>query len=319
MEKKPVPEQSYKEREDWMAMTGMLKTYTKDDIRKPKVEEKKHIDSYNPATSSRELNPYWKGGGGGLPQTPESFRRSKPFLKPNSNDDLYSRSSSSKESFTEGDPKSKTSHSYGSYSHKSGGWRKKDDSKQNSRDDKRNDFRDETRGETRDSKRIELEDNSKRGLRNNRRNDSRETSPVLIDVEPTLNMSQPITSVRQEKKDTPYLSDEKMNKLAAKIVKAEIMGNMDLVNELKVKLEAAREYRKQNPGAGKEDEDDAVMLMSTNSMGNSRPLAKGSGGDPKSKGGKRKAETHASGERTKYFGNDDKYNLSQMVSSLNIY
>ncbi|KAI8432258.1 hypothetical protein MSG28_004697 [Choristoneura fumiferana] len=310
VEKKPAPEQSYTEREDWMAMTGMIKTYTKDDIRKPKVEEKKHIDSYNPATSSRELNPYWKEGGGGLPQTPESFRKSKPFLKPDSNNDLYSRSSSSKASYTEKEYKRKSSHSYGSYSHRSGGWRKRDDSKQDSRDDNRNDFRDECRGETRDSRGREFKDDIRKEPKINRRNHS--TSPVLMDVKSTPNMSQPVGAVRQEKKDTPYLSDEKMNKLAAKIVKAEIMGNMKLVNELKVKLEAAREYRKQNPGAGKEDEDDAVMLISTNSMGNSRPLVKGSGGDPKSKGGKRKAETHVSGERTKYFGNDDKYNLSQM-------
>lgn len=320
MEKKPALEQSNTEREDWMTMTGMLKTYTKDDLRKPKLEEKKHIDSYNPATSSRELNPYWKGGGGGLPQTPESFRKSKPFLKPDSSNDLYSRSSSSKESYTEKDYKSKSSHySYGSFIPKSGGWKKTDDSKKDSRDDSRNDISEKSERETRDDRRAVKDDRSK-GPRDIRINESRETSSlVLMDVESTPNTSHAVEAVRQKKKDTPYLSDEKMNKLAAKIVKAEIMGNTKLVDELKVKLEAAREYRKQNPDAGKEDEDDGVMLMSTNSMGNSRPLAKGSSGDPKSKGGKRKAETHASGERTKYFGNDDKYNLSQMVSFLNIY
>lgn len=115
-----------------------------------------------------------------------------------------------------------------------------------------------------------------------------------------------------------YLSDEKMNKLAAKIVKAEILGDTESVRKLKTKLEEAREYRKQNPdaGAGKEDEDDRVMLISTSRSGNSRPLTSGEKGDPRSKGGKRKAETHISGERTKYFGNDDKYNLKEMVSWL---
>lgn len=76
-----------------MSMTGMLKTYTKDDIR-PKREEKdkKHIDSYNPATCSRELNPYWKDGGTGLPQTSDNYKKSNPFVKPSDTDDYYSKS-----------------------------------------------------------------------------------------------------------------------------------------------------------------------------------------------------------------------------------
>ncbi|XP_063364998.1 CWF19-like protein 2 [Cydia amplana] len=340
VEKEPAPKQNTAEREDWMAMTGMMKTYTKDDIRKPKQEEKKHIDSYNPATSSRELNPYWKDGGGGVPQTPESFRKSRQFLKPESTGDLY-RSSSSKESYTDTDYKRKSNSYSSSYSHKSGGWRKEskryehreskeenrsssreesrrdstDDYRRDSRDDHRRDSRDDYRKESRDGHRkdsMDRRDDNRRDERENKR-DFRYQSPENRDIE-----SKPSTAInavelkQNSKKDELYLSDEKLNKLAAKIVKAEIMGNTTLVTELKAKLEASREYRKQNPDAGKEEEDDRVMLMSTNSMGNSRPLTKGSGGDPRSKGGKRKAETHASGERTKYFGNDDKYNLKQM-------
>ncbi|KAL4716144.1 hypothetical protein ACJJTC_013921 [Scirpophaga incertulas] len=109
-----------------------------------------------------------------------------------------------------------------------------------------------------------------------------------------------------------YMSDEKLNKLAAKVVKAEIMGDAILVAKLKAKLEAARAYRKQNPNAGKEDEDNRVILVATSSTGGSRPLHSSATGDPKSKGNKRKAETHNYGERAKYFSNDDKYNLSQM-------
>ncbi|XP_061718000.1 CWF19-like protein 2 homolog [Cydia pomonella] len=344
VEKQPAPNQSTGEREDWMAMTGMMKTYTKDDIRKPKQEEKKHIDSYNPATSSRELNPYWKDGGGGLPQTPESFRKSRQFLKPESTD-LYSRSSSSKESYTDTDYKRKSCSYSSSYSHKSGGWRKeskrdehrdsKEENRSSSRDESRRDSEDYYRKGSRDDYRRDSRDDNKRDSRDDyrkesrdghkkdsmhRRNDNscnerenkirdfRDQSPENKDKE-----SNPVELKQDSKQDSLYLSDEKLNKLAAKIVKAEIIGNTILVTELKAKLEAAREYRKQNPDAGKEEEeDDRVMLMSTNSMGNSRPLTKGSSGDPRSKGGKRKAETHVSGERTKYFGNDDKYNLKQM-------
>ncbi|XP_063624947.1 CWF19-like protein 2 homolog [Cydia splendana] len=341
VEKQPAPKQSTAEREDWMAMTGMMKTYTKDDIRKPKQEEKKHIDSYNPATSSRELNPYWKGGGGGLPQTPESFRKSRQFLKPESTGDLY-RSSSSKESYTDADYKRKSSSYSSSYSHRPGGWRKeskrdehreskeenrnssrddsrrdsKDDYRRDSQDNYRRDSRDDYRKESRDAHRkdpMDRKDDNGRDERENKNRDFRDQSPEdrIIESKPST-ATNAVELQQDSKKHELYLSDEKLNKLAAKIVKAEIMGSTTLVSELKAKLEAAREYRKQNPDAGKEEEDDRVMLMSTNSMGNSRPLTKGSGGDPRSKGGKRKAETHASGERTKYFGNDDKYNLKQM-------
>lgn len=274
-------------REDWMSMTGILKTYTKEDIRPKRDEkEKKHIDSYNPATSSRELNPYWKGGGSGLPQTSESFRQSRPFVKPADDDEDYYRSSRSK--------KIQSSHSndsnkkYDNDDHYHG----KDTDSYNSNDryshNKSYKWKKETKSRVEERELHEKDDKS---------GNSTVQSPVA----------------KQEKsKDTNYLSDEKMNKLAAKIVKAEIMGDMKQVEGLKVKLEAAREYRKQNPDAGKE-EDEGVMLMSINSAGNSRPLSKGDRGDPRSKGGKRKSTTHDAGQRTKYFGNDDKYNLAQMV------
>ncbi|XP_052750723.1 CWF19-like protein 2 homolog isoform X2 [Galleria mellonella] len=254
------------EREDWMSMTGLLKTYTKDDI-KPKKEEKNknHIDSYNPGTSTRELNPYWKDGGSGLPQTPESFRKSRQFIKPiEDGSDLYSRASSSKEY-----SKSHFSHERSSCS-SSYNWKKP---------------------------------------KNN--NKTVESTETFKHTEKNSNLCQSPAALTEKKKDSQYLSDEKMNKLGAKIIKAEIMGDTALVAELKAKLEAAREYRKQNPDAGKE-ENEGIMLMSTDIFGNSRPLTRTEQGDPKSKGGKRKAETHSSGQRQKYFGNDDKYNLAQM-------
>ncbi|KAM3966656.1 CWF19-like protein 2 homolog [Aphomia sociella] len=253
------------ERDDWMSMTGMLKTYTKDDV-KPKREEKKknHIDSYNPGTSARELNPYWRDGGSGLPQSKESFHKSRQFIKPSDDvNDFYTRPSSSREY------KKPSSQEKYSSSSSSNNWKKH----------------------------------------------NKKTVETIEDYEhkqPQSSVSHSTTTtLTEKKKDSLYLSDEKMNKLGAKIVKAEIMGDSALVAELKAKLEAAREYRKQNPDAGKE-KDEGVMLMSTNMFGNSRPLTKTEKGDPRSKGGKRKAETHTSGERQKYFGNDDKYNLAQM-------
>ncbi|XP_026730101.1 CWF19-like protein 2 homolog [Trichoplusia ni] len=285
VEKKAATQDKEAQREDWMSMTGMLKTYTKDDVR-PKREEKdkKGIDSYNPGTSSRELNPYWKDGGTGLPQTSESLRKSKPFLKPvDDDDDYYSKpkSSRSTDSHYSGSSKDRQSDYYNDrkYSEResygrSSNWKKQSQVSENQHTSERREQRSEERY-------LTLE-----------RKEPKQIEPVA-----------------KAEQSSAYLSDEKMNKLAAKILKAEILGDDKLVADLKSKLEAAREYRKQNPDAGKED--DGVMLMSTNSFGNSRPLTSQKG-DPQSRSNKRKAETHVSGERAKYFGDDDKYNLAQM-------
>lgn len=247
-----------------MSLTGMLRTYTKVDIKlKKDLRDKKHIDSYNPAKSSRELNPYWKDGGSGVPQTAEDIRKSREFLKPIGEDDYYSQSSSYNAR--------NTSEKYNSYSsNKSSNWRKESKEKITSHANK--------------------------------------SSTAYSDKIKPDSPKPPTKS-----KDTLYFSDEKMNKLAAKIVKAEILGDMKVVEELKAKLEAAREYRKNNPDPSEADDDDRIILMSTTSSGNSRPLVSNPG-DPRSKGGKRKAETHDSSGRIKYFGNDDKYDLAQMVS-----
>ncbi|XP_022114630.1 CWF19-like protein 2 [Pieris rapae] len=250
--------------DEWMSMSGMIKTYTKDDI-KPKLEKPKaHIDSYNPSTSSRELNPYWKDGGSGLPQTPEQFRKAKPFVKPSDDEDsFFSKKNKTEDLYCHQQTNIATNNLNLSDYKRSRNWRK-------DREDK-----------------LKCESFEK----------NEETK-----VQKMENI---------EKSNSAFLSDEKMNKLGAKIVKAEIMGDHQLVCKLKEKLEAAREYRKNNPV--NINEDDGIMLISTSASGSSRPLVKNLyDGDSRSKGGKRKAETHDIGGRCKYFSNDDKYNLSEM-------
>lgn len=331
------------DREDWMAMTGMLKTYTKDDIR-PKKEDndKKHSDSYNPSTSSRELNPYWKDGGSGVPQTAENFRQSVKFLKPADDDDYYTKSSHRKSitySHTEDKPKSrhykpaddddyyyKSSRSdTSSYKNDSKKFQKpleddefyrKSSSSSSKRHNRHEDEHHERYSERKSYNWKNSDKSSEPRQYNQSYNEAQESNSQVQQVsehrQPTIsNKPAPEKSEQSSK----YLSDEKMNKLGAKIVKAEIMGDTKLVTELKEKLEAAREYRKQNPDAKPDEENEDIMLIATNSFGNSRPLTNTSKGDARSKGGKRKADTHMSGERAKYFGNDDKYNLAEMVST----
>lgn len=273
-----------------MSMTGILKTYTKDDIKpKQEVKDKKHIDSYNPATNSRELNPYWKDGGTGVPEPAESFRK-RAFVKPSNHEDFYITPSSSRES---------------NYS------RHNRDNRTSSRHGRPTDT--ELKSKVRHEDESYNQRRSWNWKRNSEKQDDKQVEQSRQETRQTSLDAGPSKAIMVDKaKDTKYLSDEKMNKLGAKIVKAEIMGDTKLVGELKAKLEAAREYRKQNPNVGIE-EDEGVMLIATNSAGSSMPLTKGQRGDSSSKGGKRKVDTHMEGQRAKYFVNDDKYSLSQMV------
>lgn len=115
------------------------------------------------------------------------------------------------------------------------------------------------------------------------------------------------------------LTEDELNKLGAKIIKAEIMGDSELANELRDKLENAREARKKNPKPietvnNNKKEEENVILTTTNSRGMARPLEPRSrfeepqGGRGKSK----KVSTHESGERVRYFADDDKYSLREM-------
>ncbi|KAJ9590895.1 hypothetical protein L9F63_016077 [Diploptera punctata] len=104
------------------------------------------------------------------------------------------------------------------------------------------------------------------------------------------------------------LSDKEMNKLGAKLVKAEILGNKELANELRSKLEAVRTAWTLKPAAAAEEE--VVVLTRTDSKGPVRPLqqAETSGGSHK----KQKVETHRDSSRVCYFADDDKYSLQDL-------
>ncbi|KAK0095363.1 hypothetical protein PV326_008558 [Microctonus aethiopoides] len=115
---------------------------------------------------------------------------------------------------------------------------------------------------------------------------------------------------------TKILTDDELNKLGARIVKAEIMGDNVLAKELKAEMEKAREARKNNPKPveSKRESEKNVILTTTNSRGLARPV------QPRSRyeepqGGRRrnkKTDTHEAGERVRYFADDDKFSLQEM-------
>ncbi|XP_035240387.1 CWF19-like protein 2 isoform X2 [Anguilla anguilla] len=133
-------------------------------------------------------------------------------------------------------------------------------------------------------------------------------------------------SEEEEEEDVQILSDEEMNKLGAKLVKAELMGNTALVEKLKAQLESARkakESRAQKGPAsvpnskvsGRVEEDQEVVLFRTDQAGRAWPVNAPS--EPlEPRGGRRKKkamETHRDGERVRYFQDDDGTDLREMV------
>ncbi|XP_065557202.1 CWF19-like protein 2 [Artemia franciscana] len=96
-----------------------------------------------------------------------------------------------------------------------------------------------------------------------------------------------------------YMTEEEMNKLAAKILKAELMGRTTEAAEMKEKLEAARKSK------------ETVILTRTDVRGMTRPLEKpqDSKGVPSRS---KKVPTHQDKQRIRYFGDDEKYSLREM-------
>lgn len=279
------------EREDWLGGLSSISTFSKEP--KPeKKDEKKGSIAYDPAKCSRELNPYWKDGGEGLP---------KPFSKPknDSGDDDYHYRSAPKET------------------ERRSNWRKKAETVTSS-------------SSNRSPK------NHSTNRRRSRSISSSSSKSSASDKSPKRKISPPVDVVASQRDH--FLTDHQMNELGAKLLKAEMLGNDELVNELKEKLEKAREYRstkkaevmsktyeRRNDQHKREKANEDVLLTATNSKGYSRPVTK-SHNDSDLWGGRsgRKAkkakpvETHMDGERVRFFADDDKYNIKDMVS-LNIF
>lgn len=126
------------------------------------------------------------------------------------------------------------------------------------------------------------------------------------------------TVIKQEIK---ILSEQEMNQLGAKLVKAELMGNESMAAKIKAQLEASRklreEYKNNPPPAGEEEEgEENVVLSRTGRDGLVRPLPDSQ--HPKEHGKRRrkkeKVDTHGkTGDRQRYFDDDDKFDLNTLV------
>lgn len=118
----------------------------------------------------------------------------------------------------------------------------------------------------------------------------------------------------------PLNADEK-NKLGAKIIKAEMMGNMELAEQLKAQLKEANKFKEtitqipaKRSGVEHEDEQE-VILTRTDESGRVWPVSSPRETlDMKEERRKRqRVSTHEDKERIRYFPDDDHLSLNDLV------
>uniref|UniRef100_A0A1A7WB14 CWF19-like protein 2 n=2 Tax=Iconisemion striatum TaxID=60296 RepID=A0A1A7WB14_9TELE len=135
-------------------------------------------------------------------------------------------------------------------------------------------------------------------------------------------------SEEEEEEEILLLSEEEMNKIGSKLIKAEMMGNTAMIEKLKSQLEAAHKAKENHAArikqheraesktvAGCSSEDQEVLLFRTDPSGRAWPV-KGPSGPQEPHGGRRKKkpmETHVDGQRVRYFQDDDGVGLQEMV------
>lgn len=296
------------ERDDWLGGFAGITTFTKsaESKERKKPDERKGIDAYDPSKCARELNPYWKDGGTGLPTT-----FAKPKADSDDEDDGYGRRSK------------QLYRSEERHRDRQSNWRKKSDTH-----DRRSPPRQTTTIASSTSKSSE-----DRKRRSNSASSSSSSASLSRHSSPDKQQPEP-----QGSRDD-FLTDQQMNSMAAKMLKAEIMGNADLAKELKEKLDRARQFRvehkkdllaksfdrrneqndHQRTKRDKNEDGEDVLLTRTNSKGMSRPVIQNDselwGGRAGRKVKKHKVETHVDGERVRYFADDDKYDIKQMVKT----
>ncbi|XP_058145421.1 CWF19-like protein 2 isoform X2 [Dasypus novemcinctus] len=119
------------------------------------------------------------------------------------------------------------------------------------------------------------------------------------------------------------LSVDEKNKLGAKIIKAEMMGNMELAERLKAQLEKANKVKEtttqiSSRKSGEETEDQQeVILVKTDQSGRVWPVnTPGKSLDSKGQRQRRQmVPTHEEKERVRYFHNDDNLSLNDLVKN----
>uniref|UniRef100_A0A2K5S824 Cwf19-like C-terminal domain-containing protein n=1 Tax=Cebus imitator TaxID=2715852 RepID=A0A2K5S824_CEBIM len=118
-------------------------------------------------------------------------------------------------------------------------------------------------------------------------------------------------SQEEEHEYIHILSADEKNKLGAKIMKAEMMGDMELAEQLKAQLQKANKFKETN-----EDQQE-VILVRTDQSGREWPVNT-AGKSLESQGGRRKTQMlsiQEEKERARYFHDDDNLSLNDLVKN----
>ncbi|NXI96701.1 C19L2 protein, partial [Psophia crepitans] len=175
--------------------------------------------------------------------------------------------------------------------------------------------------------REQIDDNSGERTSSDEKEKSRQEYPSDIPEKKQTSSDSKTSCSRHTAKDEPprVLSEEEMNRLGARIVKAELMGDMELASKLQAELENARKLRetqgqipaKSGREASSHQEDEQVVLVRTDQSGRAWPVTAPT--EPQEpKGGRRKRQmvtTHIDKERVRYFQDDDSMNLKDLVKN----
>ncbi|XP_054061542.1 CWF19-like protein 2 isoform X1 [Rissa tridactyla] len=175
--------------------------------------------------------------------------------------------------------------------------------------------------------REQIDDNSWERTPNDEKERSQQEYPSDIPEKKQMLFDNKTSCSRHTAKDEPprVLSEEEMNRLGARIVKAELMGDMELASKLQAELENARKLRetqgqipaKSGREASSRQEDEQVVLVRTDQSGRAWPVTAPT--EPQEpKGGRRKRQmipTHVDKERVRYFQDDDSMNLKDLVKN----
>ena len=140
------------------------------------------------------------------------------------------------------------------------------------------------------------------------------------------NLDRPVvsnTSIDTHETMAPLVTDSQLNSLAAKLVKAEMLGNKSKIEKLKKELEHLKELKQLQDNSdqttetnappmirAQEKEENVILLTKTDQFGNTRPYSKPSNTYSKNS----KGHTHSNkGKRKKYFSDDDQYSLKSLM------
>ncbi|XP_078047936.1 CWF19-like protein 2 [Augochlora pura] len=114
-------------------------------------------------------------------------------------------------------------------------------------------------------------------------------------------------------KEMNTVTESDLNKLGAKIVKAEIMGDSKLVAELKLQLKNARELATNSIRLNESEKDQNVILTKTDGKGITRPLeCRSQSTDSLGNSKQKSVQTHNAGKRMLHYFDDDKYSLKEL-------